>query len=77
MVNKYKKKIRVEERASGISPNEPSELDDLIQKIIALEESSSTDTRERDKADKGKAEDARMKAMERLSQRKKRALEGA
>ena len=77
LVNKYKKKIRVEERASGISPNEPSELDDLIQKIIALEESSPTDTCGRDKADKGKAEDARMKAMERLSQRKKRALEGA
>ena len=36
LVNKYKKKIGVEERASGISPNEPSELDDLIQKIIAL-----------------------------------------
>ena len=77
LVNKYKKKIRVEERTSGISPNEPSELDDLIQKIIALEESSSTDTWGTDKADKGKAEDARMKAMERLSQRKKRALEGA
>ena len=44
LVNKYKKKIAVEERASGISPNEPSELDDLIQKIIALEESSPTDT---------------------------------
>ena len=77
LVNKYKKKIGVEERASGISPNEPSELDDLIQQIIALEESSPTDTCSKDKADKGKAEDARMKAMERLSQSKKRASEGA
>ena len=77
LVNKYKKKIRAEERASGISPDEPSELDDLIQQIIALEESSPTDTCSKDKADKGKAEDARMKAMERLSQSKKRASEGA
>ena len=77
LVNKYKKKIRAEERASGISPDEPSELDDLKQQIIALEESSPTDTCSKDKADKGKAEDARMKAMERLSQSKKRASEGA
>nr|XP_058952403.1 probable E3 ubiquitin-protein ligase bre1 [Pocillopora verrucosa] len=77
LVNKYKKKIRAEERASGISLDEPSELDDLIQQIIALEESSPTDTCSKDKADKGKAEDARMKAMEMLSQSKKRASEGA
>ena len=77
LVNKYKKKIRAEERASGISPDEPSELDGLIQQITALEESSPIDTCSKDKADKGKAEDARMKAMERLFQGKKRALEGA
>lgn len=40
LVNRYKKKIRAEERASGISPDKQSELDDLIQQIIALEESS-------------------------------------
>ena len=68
LVNKYKKKIRAEERASGISPDEPSELDELIQQIIALEESAPTDTCSKDKADKAKAEDVRMKAMERLSQ---------
>ena len=66
LVNKYKKKIRAEERASGISPDEPSKLDGLIQQITALEESSPIDTCSKDKADKGKAEDARMKAMERL-----------
>ena len=77
LVNKYKKKIRAEERASGISPDEPSELDGLIQQITALEESSPIDTCSKDKADKGKAEDARMKAMERLFQGKKRASEGA
>ena len=54
LVNKYKKKIRAEERASGISPDELSELDDLIQQIIALEESSPTDTCSKDKADKSR-----------------------
>ena len=77
LVNKYKKKIRAEERASGISPDEPSELDELIQRTIALEESAPTDTCSKDKADKAKAEDVRMKAMERLSQTKKRASEEA
>ena len=77
LVNKYKKKIRAEERASGLPPDEPSELDHLIQQIVALEESSPTDACSKDKADKGKADDARMKAMERLSQCEKRASEGA
>ena len=77
LVNRYEKKIRAEERASGISPDEPSELDGLIQQITALEQSSPIDTCSKDKADKGKAEDARMKAMERLFQGKKRVSEGA
>ena len=75
LVNKHKKTIRAEERPSGISPDEPSELDELIQQIIALEKSAPTDTRSKDKAekvDRAKAEDVRMKAMERLSQTKKR-----
>ena len=76
LVNKYKKKIRAEERASGISPDKPSELDELIQQIIALEESAPADTCSKDKVDKAKA-DVRMKAMERLSQTKKRASEEA
>ena len=71
LVNKYKKKIRAEERASGTSPVE------LIQQIIALDESAPTDTCSKDKVDKAKAEDVRMKAMERLSQTKKRASEEA
>ena len=72
MVNKHKKTIRAEERASGISP------DELIQQIIALEESAPTDTSSKDKAekdDRAKAEDVRMKAVERLSQTKKREEE--
>ena len=78
LINKYKKKIRAEERASGISPDEPSELDELLQQIIALEESAPTDPCSKDKAEKAeraKAEDVRMKAMERLSQTKKRESE--
>ena len=76
LVNKHKKEIRVEERASGISPDEPSELDELIHLIIALEENAPTDTCSKDKAekdDRAKAEDVKMKAMERrLSQAKKK-----
>ena len=78
LVNKYRKIIRAEERVSGISPDEPSELDELIQQIIALEESAPTDTCSKDKdekADRPKAEDVRMKAMERLSQTNKRESE--
>lgn len=73
-MDKHKKTLRAEERASGISPDEPSEQDELIEQIIALEESSPTETCSKDKADKAdraKAEDVRMKAMERLSQTKK------
>ena len=77
LVNKYKRKIRAEESASGISPDEPSELDELIQQVIALEESAPTDTCSKDKADKAKAEDVRMKAMERLSQTKKKSVRGS
>ena len=72
-MDKHKKTLRAEERASGISPDEPSEQDELIEQIIALEESSPTETckNKADKADRAKAEDVRMKAMERLSQTKK------
>ena len=67
LVNKYKKKIRAEERASGISPDELSELDDLIQQIIALEVLPQIHVV---RIKLTKAEDARMKALERLSQSK-------
>ena len=40
LVNKYKRKVRAEEKASGIAPDEPTELDNLLDTIIALEESA-------------------------------------
>ena len=70
--NRQKKKVRAEERATGIAPDEPSELDNLLEQIISLEESTESD--DKAKADKAKAEDVRMKAMEKLSQTKKREL---
>ena len=43
LVNKHKRKVRAEEKASGIAPDEPSELENLLDTIIAaLEESSET-----------------------------------
>ena len=77
LVNKYKKKIGAEERTWGISTDEPSELDELIQQIIALEESAPSDPCSKDKADKAKEKDVSLKAMESLSQTKKRAPEEA
>ena len=45
LVNKHKRKVRAEEKASGIAPDEPSELENLLDTIIAaLEESSETIT---------------------------------
>ena len=75
--NRQKKKVRAEERATGIAPDEPSELDNLLEQIISLEESTESDDKakaDKAKADKAKAEDVRMKAMEKLSQTKKREL---
>ena len=37
VVNRHKKKLRDEEKASGITPDEPSELDLALDTIIALE----------------------------------------
>ncbi|XP_048577829.1 probable basic-leucine zipper transcription factor K [Nematostella vectensis] len=75
LIKKYKKQMRAEERASGIAPDEPSELDQLIKQIIELEETTVPEDSQRqakEKANKAKAEDVRLTAMERLSQTKKR-----
>ncbi|CAH3045672.1 unnamed protein product, partial [Porites evermanni] len=39
LVNKDKRKLRAKEKASGIAPGEPSELENLLDTIIALEKS--------------------------------------
>jgi len=79
LVNKHKRKVRAEEKASGIAPDEPTELDNLLDTIIALEESAdaqsqeaSAEKSEKIESDRAKAEDARLKAMEKLSETRKR-----
>ena len=37
LINRYKKKMRAEENASGIDPDEPSELDTMVEEIIEME----------------------------------------
>ena len=82
LVNKHKRKVRAEEKASGIAPDEPSELENLLDTIIALEESSEAESQElraerneKCENDRAKAEDARLKAMEKLSETRKRSSE--
>ena len=82
LVNKHKRKVRAEEKASGIVPSEPSELENLLDTIIALEESSEAESRkliaeknERCENDRAKAEYARLKTMEKLSATRKRLSE--
>ena len=77
--NRYKKKLRAEEKASGITPDEPTEMENLLEQIIALEESAEAEQQEMDweksrkvENDRGKAEDVRLKAMEKLSDTQKR-----
>ena len=75
---KFKKKIAAEERASGIDP-EMSELDILLEDILAKEESSNeehlgdmAERKKKEETDKENAEDMRFKAMENLRETQKR-----
>ena len=79
LVNRHKKKLRDEEKASGITPDEPSELDLALDTIIASEESADAEVHDADSAkkekiesDRAKAEGIRLKAMEKLSDTRKR-----
>ena len=76
LVYKHKKKLQAEEKATGITPDEPTELENLLDKIIALEESGEAELQETSSKklqyDRAKAEDVRLKAMEKLSDTKKR-----
>lgn len=45
-VNKHKGKVRAEEKASGIAPDEPSELENPLDTIIALEENADAESQE-------------------------------
>ena len=79
LVYKHKKKLLAEEKATGITSDEPTELDNLLDMIIALEESGEEELQEtqgtasqKRQYDRAKAEDVRLKAMEKLSETKKR-----
>lgn len=78
LVEKFKKKTSQELKASGISP-QPTELDRLLEEIVERMEASEQsrdeeDDKEREKIRKeqAQAKDVRLKAMESLSQTKKR-----
>ena len=79
LVYKHKKKLQAEEKATGVTPDEPTELENLLDTIIALEESGEAELQETQgtsskklQYDRAKAEDVRLKAMEKLSETKKR-----
>ena len=79
LVYKHKKKLLAEEKATGITPDEPTELENLLDMIIALEESGEAELQEtqgtaskKRQYDRAKVKDVRLKAMEKLSETKKR-----
>ena len=68
LVNKHKRNARAKEKASGIAPGEPSQLENLLDTIIALEESSEAESpelrvekNEKCENDRAKAEVARLR----------------
>lgn len=72
---KYKAKMHQEETASGISVDDMSEIDVLLEELVGKEESLNKvgDAQSgKQKEDKSKAEDIRQKALERYSETKKR-----
>ncbi|KAM7446670.1 hypothetical protein ABFA07_005024 [Porites harrisoni] len=78
-VYKHKKKLLAEEKATGITPDEPTELVNLLDMIIALEESGKAEFQETQgtaskklQYNRVKVKDVRLKAMEKLSETKKR-----
>ena len=81
--NRHKKKLRAEENATGIVPDEPTELENLLEQIIALEESAEAEQQEtcqeknrKIESDRAKAEDIRLKAMKKLKDTQKRQSDG-
>ena len=79
LVYKHKKKLLAEEKATGITPDEPTELENLLDMIIASEESGEVEFQQtqgtaskKRQYDRAKVKDVRLKAMEKLSETKKR-----
>ncbi|XP_068742434.1 uncharacterized protein [Montipora capricornis] len=81
LIKRYRKKMNAEERSTGVSP-EPTELDLALADIIEMGEVTSTSQeideaviKEKEDTDKQKAESIRKKAMEKLGETQKRAVE--
>ena len=80
LINRIKKKLRAEERSSGIGLPEPTELENLVEEIMALEETADAEMKEDDESvmkgkaekEKAKATDMRLKALEKVSATMKR-----
>jgi len=77
LINRIKKKKwRAEERSSGIAPPEPTELEILVEEIVALEETADAEMKEDDveivkgkaEKEKAKATDMRLRALEKVSE---------
>lgn len=77
LAEKFKKKMKAEEKASGID-TEMNELDVLLEEIVEKEEEFDKDQSEhkaKDDQSKAEANDMRLKAMESLKESKKRRSE--
>ena len=74
----FKRKRAIEERASGICPDEPDELDQALENIIEMAESQQEqlkrgEVKKRDlEKEKQTAEEIRKRAMERMGETKER-----
>ena len=79
LIEKYKKKMRAEERASRIRPPELSTLESLLDTInekmedaAAVSQGEDEQAKKKAEKEKEKAQDMHLKALESLAQTKKR-----
>ena len=79
LIKDFKRKRSLEERASGICPDEPDELDQALEELIGMEESQQEqlqvgEKRKRAELDKDRAtaESMRKRAMERMGETRAR-----
>ena len=79
LFDRRKAKNREEEQASGITPNEPSEIEVMLDELISLFESAAIDQKAADKeksdkaaADIAKAQDMRQQSLETFAETRKR-----
>ena len=81
LINKYKEKMNKEEKGSGITCDDETEVEIAVAEIIEkeraadLERKEKSNTLTKDENDKASAEEVRLKSMERLGQTKKRSAD--